>query len=353
MPSLPRRTKPARGDGERDPAPFVVGVGRSGTTLARMMLDAHPQMAIPPETHFVPDLIASCRRWRASPDRALRTITESRRWGDFDLDPDELLSRFRSLDPMDPAGVLRSFYGLYAESHGKPRWGDKTPVYVTKMAEISAALPEAHFVHLIRDGRDVAVSRARRAMRAASSPEAAARKWRDRILKARTQGQRIPHYLELRYEDLVLDTEPALKGICEFLELPWDPCLLRYHERAAERLSEVARDLPAAAGKKLRPAEERLAAHALTQEPPQPDRVFAWREQMNDADRAAFEREAGELLAELGYETRGSGRPAGAPAGGAGRCSSAGCGAGGFATPPLPGRPPRSSLESAARGRRC
>ncbi len=302
MSLLPKKRR-SRGDVTQPPAPFIVGVGRSGTTLMRMMLDAHPRLAIPPETHFVPDLIGQCQGWRASPDRALRVITESRRWGDFDLDSEELARRFRALDPLDPAGVLRAFFGLYAETQGKPRWGDKTPVYVTKMSQISEALPEARFVHLIRDGRDVAVSRARRAMRAASTPEDAARKWRDRIVAARAQGQRLPHYLEVRYEDLVLDTEPTLKKVCEFIDLPWDPCLLSYHERAAERLLEVARDLPATGGKKLRPAEERVAAHALTREPPKPDRVYAWREQMSDGDRAAFEREAGELLAELGYET--------------------------------------------------
>jgi hypothetical protein len=315
MPSFPRKQAVPSPTTDRDPVPFIVGVGRSGTTLMRMMLDAHPALAIPPETHFVPDLIRSCRGWRASPDRVLKTITESRRWGDFDLEADDLLERFRALDPLDASGVLRSFYGLYAESQGKRRWGDKTPVYVTRMADIATALPEAHFIHLIRDGRDVAVSRAKRSMRAASAPDVAARKWRDRILVARKQGAALPHYMEVRYEDLVLDTEEVLRRVCDFIQLPWDDSLLRYHERAGERLKEVARDLPAAAGKKLRPAEERMAAHALTMEPPNPDRINAWRSQMSEEDRDAFEREAGELLAELGYETRAS-QPASAPAGG-------------------------------------
>src|SRR6266496_1018342 len=57
---------------ERPPAPFVVGMNRSGTTLLRMMLDSHPQLTIPPETHFVPDVIKACRRGDATPDAALR-----------------------------------------------------------------------------------------------------------------------------------------------------------------------------------------------------------------------------------------------------------------------------------------
>ena len=51
----------------RDPVPFVVGMNRSGTTLLRMMLDAHPDLTIPPETHFVPDLIKAAREPGATP----------------------------------------------------------------------------------------------------------------------------------------------------------------------------------------------------------------------------------------------------------------------------------------------
>jgi hypothetical protein len=309
--SLLRRNHSQPSAAAPPPAPFVVGVGRSGTTLLRMMLDAHPDLAIGPETHFVPDLIRASRGRRGSPERALRAIVESRRWGDFDLDAGELEARLRGLDPFGPAGALRAFYALYAESQGKPRWGDKTPVYVTKMREIAATLPEARFVHLIRDGRDVALSRARRAMRGAARPEAAARKWRDRIREARRQAGRVPHYLEVRYEDLVTDTEPTLRRVAEFVELPWDEAMLAYHERAPERLREVARDLPPEEGKQHRPAEERMAAHALTAEPPSRERIGAWREQMSEADRSAFEHVAGDLLAELGYpvgEPAGSGR---------------------------------------------
>jgi hypothetical protein len=305
--TLIRRNQPAPGSEGCAPAPFIVGVGRSGTTLLRMMLDSHSQLTIPPETHFLPELIKASRGWRASPERALAVITESRRWGDFDLDPEELLNRFRALDPFGPTTVLRAFYGLYARSQAKPRWGEKTPVYVTAMKSISGVLPEAHFVHLIRDGRDVALSKARRALGDPAPAIRTARVWRDRILAARRQASRLPYYLELRYEDLVADPEPLLRQICEFIDLPWDDSMLRYHERAAERLREVARDLPTRHGGS-RPAEERLAAHALTSEPPRPERVFAWREEMSDSDRAAFEGEAGELLAELGYETAVAGR---------------------------------------------
>src|SRR5919108_2531245 len=144
--------------GELAPAPFIVGATRSGTTLLRLMLDAHPEMAIPSETHFIPDLIKAYRLESTSPERLAEVVTSHRRWGDFHLDAAELLERFRAIDPLTPGDAIRAFFELYAEREGKARWGDKTPGYVREMHRIESVLPEARFVHLIRDGRDVALS---------------------------------------------------------------------------------------------------------------------------------------------------------------------------------------------------
>jgi len=292
------------------PAPFVVGVGRSGTTLLRMMLDSHPSLAMPPETGFVPGVVRACRRRRPSPAELLALLREQRTWGDFDLDEAELERRFAAAGRLDASSALRAFYGLYAEGEGKPRWGDKTPAYVKRMPLIERALPEARFIHVIRDGRDVALSRAKRALREPAPPQRVAEKWRRRILDAREQAKRLAHYAEIRYEDLVTDTEPTLRRAVELVELEWDPAMLRYHERAPRRLAEISRDLPSKGQKAERPGAERAAAHALAAEPPKPERVAAWRERMPEADRAAFEQVAGDLLAELGYEV-GDGQTAG------------------------------------------
>jgi sulfotransferase family protein len=288
------------------PAPFVVGVGRSGTTLLRLMLDAHPELTIPPETHFVPELIAACGKRRASAHGLVEIVTSGRQWGDFGLEEEQLERRFEAADPLQAGDALRAFYGLYAERVGKPRWGDKTPIYVEHMREIHRALPEARFVHLIRDGRDVALSRTKRALGEPPPARRAAKTWMRRIADARRQARRLPHYMEARYEDLVLDTESTLRRVCEFIELRWDPAVLDYHEHAPERLREMGRDLPARGGKTERPGSERLAAHALAARPPEPERVGAWRDEMDADQVVAFEEVAGGLLAELGYDVERS-----------------------------------------------
>ena len=299
--------------GELAPAPFIVGATRSGTTLLRLMLDAHPRMAIPSETHFIPDLIKAYRLESTSPERLAEVVTSHRRWGDFHLDPAELLERLRALDPINPGDAIRAFFELYAEKQGKPRWGDKTPGYVREMHRIESVLPEARFVHLIRDGRDVALSVLGMNWGPSTVPEAAFR-WKKRILRAREQAPRIGHYVEVRYEDLVLDTEPTLRRVCDLVELPYDDAMLAYHERAEQRLQEKARDLDRGPDKAPQPAEARMESHALASEPPDPERIGRWRTEMSPEDRAVYEELAGDLLADLGYEvgepvaTSGAGR---------------------------------------------
>lgn len=293
------------GETRGSPAPFVVGVRRSGTTLLRLMLDSHPELAIPLETHFVPELIDAASELRpgVSADSLADVMISHQRWGDFRLDANELRERLRRLEQPAPGNVVRTFYSLYAEHQAKSRWGDKTPKYLSHMRKIEEALPEARFVHLIRDGRDAALSVLSQDS-GLKSVEKAAKSWKNSIERGRSEARGLGHYLEVRYEDLILDTKRTLQRVCEFCELSWDPAILDYHERAEKRLQEMARDLPRP-GRSPRPAASRLASHALAKEPPRPDRVDRWRTEMSAADRVAFEKVAGELLDELGYELDG------------------------------------------------
>jgi hypothetical protein len=307
------------------PAPFIVANPGSGTTLLRMMLDAHSEVAIPPETHFIPDLVKRAREIRATADRKptpaelTEVITGNRRWGDFHLDETALRERMDDDGATSARRALRAFYSLYAEGQGKPRWGDKTPDYLLTMNRVSRALPEARFVHLVRDGRDVALSRRRWRERAGAEDrpvDAWASQWRRWITAGREQAEKVDHYLEIRYEDLIVDTEPTLHRVCGFVELEFEPGMLEYHRRSQGRLRELDQSLPADAGKGARDADHRQAKHAMTAAPPQESKVHEWRTAMSDTDRAAFEAEAGDLLAELGYPVgEATMNPAGADAG--------------------------------------
>jgi hypothetical protein len=287
-------------------APVVVlGVSRSGTTLLKQMLDRHPQLAIPTESYFLPQL---WDRHGERPDRKafladLPPLARLRDWGVTDADVAERLPA----DPSFPEAV-QAIYRAYADARGKPRFGDKTPSYMQELDLLERAFPGARYVHLIRDGRDAALSfvgLTRKPTFNLARPRGIggfAVQWRREVEAARRFGrERLSgRYCELRYEDLVADPEPALRKVCALIELGYDPGMLAYHERSGERLDELG-DLAPRGERRGRDEGERRAAHALASTPPTAARTEAWRTEMPPADREAFEAVAGGLLSELGY----------------------------------------------------
>ncbi len=282
------------------PAPFVCGVTRSGTTLARLMLDSHPDLAIPGETHWVPKLIRRLENEKRSSAELAEIIIGSKRWQEFHLDADALRERFDAMPDGNAAEAIRAFYLLYAEREGKTRYGDKTPGYIKEMVRLQRTLPEAHFIHIIRDGRDVSLSH----MRMNWGPktyEESAQLWVDRITKARKKAAKVEHYHEIHFEDLVRETEGTLRKVCDIIDLDFDPAMLNYHERAEKRLQEKNVDLVRRHGP-TQPAAARMESHKLAKEPPREDRLEAWRRKMAPEEIASYEEIAGPLLVELGYE---------------------------------------------------
>ena len=292
-PAFPRPSLP--------PMPFIVGTGRCGTTLLRMMLDAHPELAIPPETHFFPALGSAFEDPSKGLDDFLTLLSTFHTWPDFGLEVGALGEALGSSGAFDLTRALRTFYRLYAEKFGKPRWGDKTPIYFASMGLVQRMMPEARFIHLIRDGRDVALS-IKDLWFGPDSIREVAGWWVSRINQARSQVEELPWYLEVRYEDLVRDPERVLREICAFIDLPWNPIMLDYHERAAERLAELRYDAPTQGRGGIIRAEDRVGIFSLVLKPPQADRLERWRTEMGAPDREWFEGIAGAMLRELGYE---------------------------------------------------
>jgi hypothetical protein len=281
--------------------PVIVGVPRSGTTLLRMMMDAHPELAIPPETGFLPSL-ADVEASAGGAGGTVELITGFHTWPDFQLSAAELRAEVERRRDRTPADVARTFYRSYAARFGKPRWGDKTPTYGAALDRIESLLPEARFIHLIRDGRDVVLSVRNLWFRPGDTVEACAADWAARIAATRTLGSRVAHYLEVRYETLVSDPEPTLRGICRFADLAFDLQMLAYHRGAAGRLAEHA-DRHAPDGTLLVSSAERSENQRLVNEPPRPDRICRWRSEMTEEELRRFASVAGEWLERLGYES--------------------------------------------------
>ena len=274
---------------------FLLGVSRSGTTLLRVVLDGSPGVAIPDESFFVP-LLARRHGPRvrvAAFLDDLRRIPTIAAWG---LAAEDVAPRLR--DGLGVGAAIAAVFEAYAEQAGKPRWGDKTPMYMRHLALLERLFPTAQYVHLIRDGRDAATSFLQMPegtfTRTWAHPESAAEfacMWRIEVRGARALGERVGEgrYLEARYEDLVAEPERVVRSICDFAGLPFAPAMLEYAGSV---------DVSA------KPHQQRLLQ-------PPTARVRDWRMEMRDEDARAFERIAGDLLAELGYEVLAPPRPPG------------------------------------------
>lgn len=287
-----------------NPCVFVVGCPRSGTTLLRRILDAHGKLAIPKaETHWIPKL---ARPPYVSEDGA---VTPSLR------EALEANARFRKLGLPDDffdavfAGgrqpaypeLVRAVFDAYAHAHGKPLSGDKTPGYARCVRALHDLFPGARFIHLVRDGRDVALSLHawKRLPKTVARLDTFAEdpwmtlalfwEWMTRL--ALEAGEALPpgQYLDVRYERLLTDLPAETRRLCAFLGLEWDSNMLTFFEG------------------KQRPGAELSAKKSWL--PPTPG-LRDWRSQMAPEALEAFETVAGPLLDRLGYER---GAPASRP----------------------------------------
>ena len=192
------------------PPIFVVGCHRSGTTLFRLILDSHPDISCGPETRFLADL---------------EKITNADNWPRM-----ELYGFSKEYWHGRVAALFNDFQSRYAARRGKTRWADKTPLYAGHLDYLNAVFPDALFINIVRDGRDVA--RSHRDTWGYVSGLKAIEKWPRYIRMAEKFAPKVgpDRYLEIRYEELVADTEKQMRQVLEFVGEPWDEAVLHHTE---------------------------------------------------------------------------------------------------------------------------
>ncbi len=247
---------------------FVVGCQRSGTTLLRLILDSHPNISCGPETRFLADLAhVTGRSWK----RLSQYGFPKQYWH------------------AQIAGMFDALKSEYARRAGKVRWADKTPLYALSLDFIDSLFPTCQVVHVIRDGRDVVASHRDRWGYAAAVK--AVRKWPRYVYAARAGGAVMTpgRYHEVRYEDLVNESEKTLRELLAFLDEPWDPVVLE-HDRRPHDVPEHYR--------RLASSRRRTAGEAG---PIYRSRVGAHRRELDPLLRLLVRVVAGPALRELGY----------------------------------------------------
>lgn len=247
--------------GPSDRPVFVVGSPRSGTTLMCQMIDAHPRIFAPYwETGlFVrfADMMTNHLAWIFKEHRA-----------SFPLKRQEVVDWIRE--------SVQALFARFAAACGKSRWAEKTPAHVFHVDLIHEVFPDAQFVHMIRNGRDVVRSLQNMSW-APRRIRWSVRRWADSVRAGRAHGARLPPglYTEVRYEDLVAQPEGTLRRLCDFLGEPYAEQMLAFHD------------------------PENNSWH-YPFEPLKPGPVNVYKP-LGPLERLLFRRYAGGLMRELGY----------------------------------------------------
>jgi sulfotransferase family protein len=278
-----------------NPYLFIVGCPRSGTTLLRRLVDTHPLVAVIDEMRWIASFFE--RREGLTPEGLVTPELVDRllaydRFATLEISREQLGRLIDTGDPVPYPNFVTGIFDLYGQAQGKSLVGDKTPRYARRIGTLHALWPHARFVHLVRDGRDVCMSilnwkKADRALGRFSTwgedqVTTAALWWEWHVRLGREDGGSLAPklYHEVRYETLVSEPEETCAALCDFLGLPYDDAMLKFHEGRT----------------KMKPGLDAKKAWL-----PITSGLRDWRTQMPAEDLERFEAAAGDLLEELGY----------------------------------------------------
>ena len=210
---------------------FLLAYERSGTNLLRRMMGAHPAFDGPPPTHLLTWLtpyeahygdLAADEAFLALVEDALQVTQLPLQPWDVPLSADDAVADIPPGERSLPR-LLGWMHAQHAAARGKPRWFCKDKKLVHFVYELAIAFPDARFVYLARDPRDVYASY-RKAPGGPRHPHVFAAEWADdqeRSLRAARGGVLHGRIAEVTYEALLAEPEATVRGLCDFLGEPF------------------------------------------------------------------------------------------------------------------------------------
>ncbi|MBL4586795.1 MAG: sulfotransferase [Flavobacteriales bacterium] len=221
---------------------IIIGNPRSGTSLLRIMLNSHPNIVIPPECGFIQWWHEQYKGWNASFTSAnvelyVNDVLGSKKIETYELDKENLIEHINQIRPKSYSELSACIPISYASSKPIKRWGDKNNYYIHHIPLIKDIYPNARFIHITRDGRDVASSYLELSNSFSkgtkylpnfpSGIEAISTAWTKNIATIES-GLSKTNLITVRYEDIVLDTITVLKQILDFVECKWSEQVCNY-----------------------------------------------------------------------------------------------------------------------------
>ena len=270
---------------------FIIGSGHSGNTLLRSILSGNSDISIPPESYRIPFAIKKFhifnnRDWEDIVPQVLKEFEDCKEFYTWEIDITDAQKRLENIadSKRTLSNIFDELFCTYTEKHspGSKIWGDKTPMNTLYLDWIGTVFPRYKFIHIIRDGRDVASSYLK--MERYDTILEAANRWINSIESAQSFGSKIKeNYIEIRYEELVTKPEEVIKDTCDFLDIDYDSKMLD-HTKQVKKLGDTDKE-----------------HHSNLSKPISSDSVGKWRNNLSESDQESITKLLHKHLQRLGY----------------------------------------------------
>jgi len=289
------------------PNVFILGKGRSGTTLLQSLLNAHPNIVAPPESKFVVlhgARFGKIKKWNETDVHEFVAALFSEFFFFYTWKQDRkqltdfLLSAIDYLDY--PLACKMVYYAARGNKNEVKLISDKNPLYAVFIPQIRKVFPDAKFIHLVRDPRDNVLSTIK--AYGGGNPFFISWQWLIHNAIIEDDKKKAPdQYFSLLYENMVKDIEGTMKELCSFLKIP-------YNESMKEINRTELKDTYSSN------ADEFLKNKKSMLKPINLSNIDKWRSEMKPADIEIVERITARFAKEnYGYEMTTDYRKNGAP----------------------------------------
>lgn len=245
---------------------YILAMGRSGTTLLQNILDAHPNITIPPEAFFPLHLYHKYKNETIWSNQTIKNFIDDLytdrpfriRWNVARKDVENAFIAYKATSYKEACNVVRSAYKSSFKIKKIDCFGDKNPTYANMTKRIMEIDPSAKILHMVRDPRGSGNGRLTTfKMKDALFVGLSWANSNERILKLK---EKYPNqYYLVRYENLIEHTEETIKAICQFLEIPFQPIMLSYREETVKEYNQYSTILREKHESVLKPIDKKIA----------------------------------------------------------------------------------------------